>query len=87
VKHVVADPLNEYFFAAGYSDRTVHIWDIRSNKKSVKDYSPHLGEVTHLDWHPVERNVLLSGGQDCKIKAWNVEQNQQIFTISTDDQI
>lgn len=75
IKHIVCDPFNQYQFAAGYSDRTVHIWDFRVNSRSVTSYSPHLGEITYLDWHPCEKNVLLSGGQDCKIKAWNLDKN------------
>ena len=62
VKHIMCDPFSEYQFAAGYSDKTVRVWDFRYTHKTLVSYSPHLMEVTYLDWHPTEKNVLLSGG-------------------------
>jgi hypothetical protein len=46
-----------------------------------------LNETTYIDWHPTERGILLSGGQDCKIKAFDLNKSSQVFSISTADQI
>ena len=63
VKHIVSDPKNGNQFAAGYSDGTVHVWDIRNPLKSVQNYSLHTTkEITYLDWHPTQEGILLSGG-------------------------
>lgn len=35
VKRIAADPLNEFNFAVGNNDGSVHIWDIRSNMRSI----------------------------------------------------
>lgn len=39
----------------------------------------------YLEWHPKIPNVILTGGQDCKIVAWNTKENKEIFCISTAD--
>ena len=88
VNHITCDPFNANQFAASYKDGRVDIWDINNNSQPL--YSPsnstHTGETTYLDWHPQERGVLLSGGQDYKIKAVNIltdEKDQKVFSIST----
>jgi WD40 repeat protein len=75
IKHIMCNPHNANEFAAGYGDGTVHIWDIRHNLRSLTFYQAHLGETMYLNWHPQIPNILLSGGQDCKIKAQNTENN------------
>jgi WD40 repeat protein len=82
------DPHNDFRFAAGSSDGRVQIFDTRITNKSVSSYCAHgIQETFFIDWHPAERGILLSGGQDQKIKAYNIEKNSELFSISTADQV
>lgn len=63
------------------------MWDIRKNLKSVFNYRAHLNDTTYLDWHPEVSGILLSGGTDCKINAWNTKTEENAFTITTANHI
>ncbi len=49
--------------AVGYSDTKIRIWNVKT-KTLVATLSHHKAQVQALEWHPVETNLLISGGYD-----------------------
>jgi len=60
--------------ASSYKNGSVSIWDVRNPSKPFYNYKAHLESVMSVDWHPLQRDVILSSGQDNYIKIWNINQ-------------
>lgn len=70
------------YMCSGGNDNKIFIWDIRK-LKAVQCYKEHKAAVRALDWNPWHYGTLISGGgtQDRKIKFWNINKQESIWTI------
>ncbi|KAG1673556.1 hypothetical protein FOA52_003856 [Chlamydomonas sp. UWO 241] len=63
--------------ATGAADGSLRIWDVRklgSNKDAFAVFTGvHTGGIIRLEWHPTERGVFASGGEDKLINVWRVD--------------
>ena len=37
------------------------------------EFHGHTNSAMYLDWHPTQRDVLMSGSQDNTIKIWDIK--------------
>lgn len=53
-------------------------------RKRTKTYTKgsHHDSVMALDLHPTRKNILASGSADCKVKVWDVIENECKITLS-----
>jgi WD40 repeat protein len=47
----------------------------------IFEFTAHLESAMYLDWHPVQKDVLMSGSQDNTIKVWDINllQGSKVF--------
>ena len=68
----VFNNVNEFLIAAsGDEDGQISIWDMRMPSMCINDLSHHTKQVTSLEWHPIEEQKLISGGDDGKVYVWD----------------
>ena len=75
VRSVTVDPSNEWF-ATGYADRTIKIWDLASGQLKLT-LTGHIEQVMGIavsDRHP----YMFSCGLDKMVKCWDLEYNKVI---------
>jgi centriolar protein POC1 len=65
--------------ASGSQDRTIKIWDIRS-QRLIQHYDAHSGDVTEIGFHPNGR-YLLSSSNDSTLKIWDLRQGHILYTL------
>jgi len=58
------------FIAAGCTDSTVKIWDIRTNKL-IQHYTSHTQSINSVAFHPCG-NYLLTASNDSTLKIKNI---------------
>lgn len=77
--------LGYFNFAAASEGGIVQIWDMRRPDRWEKHFAAHNEPVFAIDWHPEEKNWLMTAGRDKLIKVWDVgkPQAQLLHTIST----
>lgn len=84
VRDVQVCPLATNYFAAAYENGSLQVWDIRKGDAGrVRSINAHQGLVLSLDWHPMDKDVLASGGRDRLINVWDVPSGQTKFTVQT----
>ncbi|XP_047311833.1 transcriptional corepressor LEUNIG-like [Impatiens glandulifera] len=62
-------------FATSSFDRTVRIWDSNDLNKSILKLDKHGEQVTSLDFHPRNSNLLCSCDIGGEIRLWDVKQS------------
>ena len=65
--------------ASGSEDKTIKIWDIRS-QRLIQHYDAHSDHVNEIDFHPNGR-YLLSSSNDSTLKVWDLRQGHILFTL------
>ena len=65
--------------ASGSSDRSIKIWDIRS-QRLLQHYDAHQDGVNSVAFHPNGR-FLLSASNDSTIKIWDLRQGHILYTL------
>jgi len=65
--------------AAGNSDSTIKIWDIRINKL-LQHYQTHTDEVNSVCLHP-SGNLLISASSDSTLKLFDLLEGRLIYTL------
>ena len=61
------------------ADRTVKLWDTRSNSL-LHHYAGHTDSVTELSFHPTG-NYLLSTSKDMTVKVWDLREGHLLYTL------
>ncbi|XP_021719759.1 E3 ubiquitin-protein ligase COP1-like [Chenopodium quinoa] len=58
----------------------VNVWDIATNQ-SVGEYEEHEKRAWSVDFSRTEPSLLVSGGDDCKVKVWCTKQEKSALNI------
>ncbi|KAK9762790.1 rRNA-processing protein [Basidiobolus ranarum] len=72
--------------ASSSADTTVKIWDLAS-ASCVRSFEHHKDKVQSVLWHPVESTVMLTGGYDKVIAAFDSRSPENISTWSIDSDV
>ncbi|KAJ2858299.1 rRNA-processing protein [Coemansia erecta] len=56
--------------ASSSADTTVKLWDLNT-AKCVQSYGHHKDKVQAVKWHPTEASVMLTGGYDRRVAAFD----------------
>ncbi|KAJ2617073.1 rRNA-processing protein [Coemansia sp. RSA 1365] len=56
--------------ASSSADKTVKLWDLNTGK-CAQSYSHHKDKVQSVQWHPTEASVMLTGGYDRRVAAFD----------------
>ncbi|XP_036366644.1 GATOR complex protein WDR24-like [Octopus sinensis] len=73
-----------YFrFAAGLENGIVQEWDIRRPDRPDREIIAHTGPVFTLDWNPMDKNWLATGGRDRAIRVWDMPTKKVVHIVHT----
>jgi len=67
------------FIAAGSTDSTVKIWDIRTNKL-IQHYTSHTQAINSVSFHPCG-NYLLTASNDSTLKIFDLLEGKIFYTL------
>lgn len=70
-------------FASGSMDKTIKIWNLKSDGKANMTLSGHKSGVNCLDFHHGDRPHIVSGSDDRTIKIWDYQTKQCLKTIDS----
>ena len=51
---------------------TIRILDVRQPGQALLELRGHTGSVNCLEWSPLRRGTLASGGDDCQVLLWDL---------------
>ncbi|ORX81810.1 WD40 repeat-like protein [Basidiobolus meristosporus CBS 931.73] len=70
--------------ASGHSDRSIRLWDPRSDDSAVVKLtlSSHQNWVSSVSWSEKSPFMLVSGSYDSNIKVWDIRSKAPLYTIS-----
>lgn len=57
--------------AAGEDTGLVGIWDLRMLETCINDLTHHSKQVTVVEWHPTQEQMLCTGAEDGKVFMWD----------------
>ncbi|CCC70999.1 hypothetical protein NCAS_0G01120 [Naumovozyma castellii] len=81
------DPNVMATFAA--DSNKILILDMRNPESPLMILEGHSASVNQIKWHPIKRNVLLSGGDDCQVLYWDLNKctasSDPVATTKDDD--
>jgi len=74
VEDIQWSPSEPTVFTSCSADRTIQIWDVRTKgRKSVAGIAPaHESDVNVISWNRLTSYLLVSGGDEGGIKAWDL---------------
>jgi predicted NACHT family NTPase len=61
--------------ASGDRAGLLKIWDVNKGD-CVRTWNGHSGSVRAVEFHPQNKQILVSSGHDCSIKLWNIDSNK-----------
>ncbi|KAJ2448410.1 ribosome biogenesis protein ytm1 [Coemansia sp. RSA 2424] len=69
--------------ATGHADRSVRLWDPRSEDSTVVKLrlSSHKGFVSSVAWAPSSAFMLASASHDSTIKVWDIRSRTPLYTV------
>ena len=74
-------PFYSNYFAAAFDSGMLQIWDIRRNAAFERKITAHRGPALAVDWHPVDRNLLASGGRDLALRVWDLQKPSRAMHV------
>eukprot|EP00455_Lapot_gusevi_P040938 TRINITY_DN4691_c0_g1_i4.p1 TRINITY_DN4691_c0_g1~~TRINITY_DN4691_c0_g1_i4.p1 ORF type:complete len:1101 (-),score=371.19 TRINITY_DN4691_c0_g1_i4:99-3326(-) len=80
VFHTVWSPLLPNYLCSGSDDRTIIVWNIKTNEHTV--LTGHTNNVRALLWHPELPYLLLSGSWDGTIRLWDIRTSTCLSVLS-----
>ena len=64
--------INRNLLAGGGEESgLIGVWDIRMPQMVINDLSHHTKQVTNIEWHPTQEQMLVSGAEDGKVFVWD----------------
>lgn len=51
------------------------VWDMRMPNNHLNEMNFHEQQITCLEWHPSNEQILLTGGSDGKVYLWDNTKN------------
>jgi WD40 repeat protein len=81
--------IDSNLIATSSNDSLVKIWDLRNMDTPFQTYEEHVAAVRGLQWSPVSRDIIATGGgtSDRTLKQWNVNTGETISSVSTGSQV
>lgn len=75
--------------ATSSNDSEVKIWDLRNLDAAFLTYGEHQAAVRAMDWSPLSRDVIVTGGgtTDRTVRIWDVNTGKTLSWISTGSQV
>ena len=67
--------VNENLFACAGEDCLVTVWDMRMPNSHLNEMNFHEQQITCLEWHPSNEQMLMTGGSDGKVYLWDNTKN------------
>lgn len=52
--------------------QTIRVLDVRQPGQALLELRGHSGAVNCLEWSPLRRGMLASGGDDCRVLLWDL---------------
>ena len=74
VEDIQWSPNEQNIFASCSVDRSLRVWDIRTNNSMISVPNAHKSDVNVISWNRLDSVFLLSGGDDHAIKVWDMRQ-------------
>ncbi|XP_057544720.1 E3 ubiquitin-protein ligase COP1-like isoform X2 [Amaranthus tricolor] len=68
------------FIASSDYEGIVTVWDV-STRQSVGEYEEHDKRAWSVDFSRTQPSLLVSGGDDCKVKIWCTKQERSVLNI------
>lgn len=69
--------------AAGFEDGTVALWNLQTRDAPPRTFRPHRNRVTVIAFSPPPNTVLITGGAEETLYAWDVASTKKIRTYPT----
>lgn len=70
-------------FASGSMDKTIKIWNLKSDGKANLTLSGHKSGVNCVNFHHGDKPHIVSGSDDRTIKIWDYQTKQCLGTLET----
>ncbi|GBF95359.1 hypothetical protein Rsub_07787 [Raphidocelis subcapitata] len=74
--------LDAHMVATGAADGSLRVWDRRKltgsthkGSAAVRVFKQHTEAIMRIEWHPADKNVLASGGDDHLVLVWDLSRN------------
>lgn len=61
---------------------TIRILDVRQPGQALLELRGHTGPVNCLEWSPLRRGTLTSGGDDCQVLVWDLMTPNSLATTN-----
>lgn len=71
----------KHHIASSDYEGIVTVWDV-TTRQSVREYEEHEKRAWSVDFSRTEPSLLLSGGDDCKVKVWCTKQEESVLNIN-----
>ncbi|GAV61232.1 WD40 domain-containing protein/zf-C3HC4_2 domain-containing protein [Cephalotus follicularis] len=68
------------YIASSDYEGIVTVWDV-TTRQSVMEYEEHEKRAWSVDFSHTEPSMLVSGGDDCKVKIWCTRQEASVLSI------
>jgi hypothetical protein len=83
VRDVQFSPFYPNYFAAAFDNGAVQVWDIRRAASAERSITAHRGPCLALEWHPLNRDVIASGGRDLALRVWDLnETSRAVYAVN-----
>lgn len=81
------DPIEDQRLATAAGNGTILVWQVNLAKTSQQvncgktDYAVHKRTVNRISFHPIERDMLISGSQDGTVRCFDLRKKDQVYTF------
>jgi WD40 repeat protein len=89
------NPFDEYILASASEDMTCKIWKIPDDngipkghlREALVNLEGHQKKVSFSTWNPSAANIIATAAFDFSLKTWNVEDQAEVFSLTTPEQV